>query len=365
MPVINRDEGRWIARYRDEEGNTRDKSFGRGEQARLEAEKFVQEWEEYHENLRLYQQQQQAISEDAEIPQPEPFKSLKMVVLEYIQQARINGRSKNHITTLRLVGINVICKQLGEDIPVKDLDYAEHILPFLEWLQTTQSRRKEQRSTTTCNRYANFLKTFLNYAVARGYIERNPMLLWKKKYVERTPRLLSTEDLEKIIAHSPDHLKWGIEVAYHTGVRTGESELLSLKWSDVDYEKKLLHVYGRKTKTHRWIPIDDDDFLQHLREHQAVAKSEYIVEYHGKQVKNLHKSFRSACNAAGIPYPVRMYDVRHRYASALFANNVPVGVVSRLLGHSKVSTTTDVYLEVLPKEIFEIKGKLPKLHLPA
>ncbi len=38
MPVINRDEGRWVARYRDEEGNTRDKSFGRGEQARLEAE---------------------------------------------------------------------------------------------------------------------------------------------------------------------------------------------------------------------------------------------------------------------------------------------------------------------------------------
>ena len=41
-----------------------------------------------------------------------------------------------------------------------------------------------------------------------------------------------------------------------------------------------------------------------------------------------------------------------------------VGVVSRLIGHSRTSTTTDVYLEVLSKEIFEIRDKLPSLNLP-
>ena len=56
-----------------------------------------------------------------------------------------------------------------------------------------------------------------------------------------------------------------------------------------------------------------------------------------------------------------MYDIRHRFASELIKSKVQVGVVSRVIGHSRVSTTTDVYLEVLPKEMYDIVGKLPKL----
>ena len=88
------------------------------------------------------------------------------------------------------------------------------------------------------------------------------------------------------------------------------------------------------------------------------------MSYAGKQVKNIHKSFRTACLRAGITEPVRFYDVRHRFASELFNSNVPLGVVSRTIGHTRVSTTTDVYLEVLPKEISDIRGKLPALNLP-
>ncbi len=48
-----------------------------------------------------------------------------------------------------------------------------------------------------------------------------------------------------------------------------------------------------------------------------------------------------------------------------FNANVPLGVVSRAIGHTRVSTTTDVYLEVLPKDIYGIRGKLPALNLPS
>lgn len=141
------------------------------------------------------------------------------------------------------------------------------------------------------------------------------------------------------------------------------SELLSLKWTDVDYKKKLIHIFARKTKTDRWVPLSDE-FIKKLRQHQDQSNSEYIISFRGKQVKNMHKAFREACKRAGITYEVRMYDIRHRFASELFSNNVSVGVVSRLVGHSRISTTTDVYLEVLPKEIFEIRNKLPSLDLP-
>ena len=95
----------------------------------------------------------------------------------------------------------------------------------------------------------------------------------------------------------------------------------------MDYEKKLLHIFARKTKTDRWVPLSDD-FIQKLHLHQEQSTCEYIVSFQGKQVKNMHKSFREACKRAGITYEVRMYDIRHRFASELFAKNVSRGCLA-------------------------------------
>ena len=54
---------------------------------------------------------------------------------------------------------------------------------------------------------------------------------------------------------------------------------------------------------------------------------------------------------------------RHRFASGLFNANVPEGVVSMVTGRSRGNTATDVYLEVLSREICNIRGKLTALWL--
>ena len=65
--------------------------------------------------------------------------------------------------------------------------------------------------------------------------------------------------------------------------------------------------------------------------------------------------------AAGIEHRVRMYDIRHHYATILANNGTPVQVISRLLGHSRTSTTMDVYMEVLPREVIKVTGMIPTL----
>lgn len=47
---------------------------------------------------------------------------------------------------------------------------------------------------------------------------------------------------------------------------------------------------------------------------------------------------------------VRMYALRHTFASLLLADGVPLLVVSRLLGHKNINTTADVYGKVQPEE---------------
>ena len=120
-------------------------------------------------------------------------------------------------------------------------------------------------------------------------------------------------------------------------------------------EVRWWHTDSRWLRTtNRWLRCEYDQISTKIAEFTIRCRSKPACQYR----RNVQISL------VVVTYEVRMYDIRHRFASELFSNNVSVGVVSRLIGHSRTSTTTDVYLEVLPKEIFEIRNKLPSLDLP-
>lgn len=52
---------------------------------------------------------------------------------------------------------------------------------------------------------------------------------------------------------------------------------------------------------------------------------------------------------AGLP-PMRFHDARHTAAVLMLAQGIPLKVVSQVLGHSKISTTADIYAHVLPRQ---------------
>jgi integrase len=58
------------------------------------------------------------------------------------------------------------------------------------------------------------------------------------------------------------------------------------------------------------------------------------------------------------------YDVRHTAATLMLRRSVPVEVVSRILGHSKVSVTMDVYRHVLDSEKKQVMVDLFDSPLP-
>ena len=57
---------------------------------------------------------------------------------------------------------------------------------------------------------------------------------------------------------------------------------------------------------------------------------------------NLRTDFNNTLAKAGVP-KIRFHDLRHTAASLLLNHNVPVIIVSRMLGHSKPSITLDIY----------------------
>jgi site-specific recombinase XerD len=53
-------------------------------------------------------------------------------------------------------------------------------------------------------------------------------------------------------------------------------------------------------------------------------------------------------NLAGFDGDARFHDLRHSYASNLLHGNVPMHVVSRVLGHSSITVTVDCYGHIAP-----------------
>ena len=58
------------------------------------------------------------------------------------------------------------------------------------------------------------------------------------------------------------------------------------------------------------------------------------------------KRFRVLAVEAGVR-PVRLHDLRHGRASLMLAANVPMAVVSKVLGHSSITITSDTYSHLL------------------
>jgi integrase len=169
------------------------------------------------------------------------------------------------------------------------------------------------------------------------------------------------------------------EALYHLAVVSGmrQSELLALKWSDLDWQAGTLKIQRQlkrqdhkggyfsnpKTKAgKRSIDLGPETIkkLQDHYERQRLERGKVGDRWVENDLIfpstigtpldqfNLLKRFRSLISKAGLP-EIRFHDLRHTAASLMLNNRVPPILVSRRLGHSKVSITLDTYGHLLPE----------------
>lgn len=236
--------------------------------------------------------------------------------------------------------------------PAKDLTYSD----IINVITTNYA----DHSLTTRSRYLSYLKIMFQFAVNHGFLEKNPLALWKKPKERPRRSMLTVSDLGLIMDKAPDHLKWAMELAFNLGVRTGESELLALTWANVDFENGLVRVYATKTNTWRNVQVSDA-FLGRLKQMKEQALTDHLVEYKGKSVTCLRRSFRTACKRAEITYDVILYDIRHLYATTLLSRGGDLVAVSKQMGHSSTVMTANVYYQEMAGERKRAAELLPQL----
>lgn len=155
----------------------------------------------------------------------------------------------------------------------------------------------------------------------------------------------------------------------NTGLRPGEA--LALYRSDIDFQKKTVKVtktyLGKQKKiqnvtktasSRRIVPIPEDviKLLQEymLKQPDKKADAPLFQTSNGQRPSPsyLRKRFKYAAEAIDCGW-VNLHTMRHTYASKLFKKGIDIKVISKLLGHKKVSTTYDIYVHFIDNIIEE------------
>jgi integrase len=213
-------------------------------------------------------------------------------------------------------------------------------------------------------------------AVRRGYVHENPLRRLDSSELPKgrnktEPRVLTREELTKLVSKTPETYKPVISTLAATGLRL--QECLGLVWRDVDFEAGLIRVQyqlSRATSTEpaRRVPLKakgsrreirlEPGLAAMLKRHREAAfargrarPENYVFltskgtpfYYRNVTERGLSKAADDAgLNRPGVP-ALSAHDLRHTYGSHLVRSGLDVVRVSRQLGHARPSITLDVY----------------------
>lgn len=341
--LSQRSNGRWRVQISDKCGRRISRDF--------KTKQVAQAW------LRQMQEQ---------LNQGYDYQASKIPLGKYLQQWLEDNRTTLRDTTAHQYQLLInkhIIPRIG-DVPVKELNLARIERFYREMIEAGVGIR-------TIRYNHAILHKALAKAVYFGLVLPNPA------HEAALPRLRQSEmqilDESQISLFLIASASSKYHALYHLAITTGlrEGELFGLRWSDLQWTSGVLHVQRQLQKLPRkgWSFVEPktragrrsiqlgEGALQVLREHKLRQEQQKLFAGSSWQEhnlifpcsvgtpsdpSNLRKDFLRILEQAGLP-KLRFHDLRHTAASLLLNHNVPVIVVSNMLGHSKPSVTLDVY----------------------
>lgn len=202
-------------------------------------------------------------------------------------------------------------------------------------------------SHRTANHTIRIIKTFLNWAYKSNKLTKNPIAHMERFKLDAVePRFLTEEEIKKMLAQArSSRIYLLLAAAVYTGMRF--SELDRLQWEDIDFKNAIISVRLSKPGRFRKVPLHKD-LSKILMPHRSTGKCFNNLNFKGE--------FEKIRTQVKIGH-FRFHDLRHTFASLLIKSGVDIYTVSKLLGHSQV-TTTQVYSHLYQDHIQEAMGKL-------
>jgi len=230
-----------------------------------------------------------------------------------------------------------------------------------EMIEKYKVGRLEKVTPASVNRELACFKHMYTKAIEWGYVKSNPAKGVKRlKEPPGRLRYLKPEEAEALLKACADHVRPIVVTALNTGMR--RSEILNLKWHQVDLKNRNIMVINAKNNESRVIPINQTLYKELFILSQK-AKGEYLFsDLNGHPFGDVKKSFASAMKRAKIK-DFRFHDLRHTFGSHLVMQGVDLRTVQQVMGHKDIKMTMR-YSHLSSEHVQEAMEKLDKLWTP-
>lgn len=213
----------------------------------------------------------------------------------------------------------------------------------------------QQEHDTPSDSYFKFTVYGLRFVFKACGLKELNVQLPNIKHDKKLPVILSREEMKRLLK-TPTLLKHRILIALLYGCGLRCFEVRNIKLSDLDFDRKSLHVRQGKGRKDRMVPLCDL-LIRGLQQYMVGEQPEKWL-FNGKpegraggdwdsrySQRGVQWAIQQACKAAGIQKEVSVHTLRHTYATHLLEEGLDILSIKELLGHENIETTL-VYLHV-------------------
>ena len=257
-----------------------------------------------------------------------------------------------YVESRRKVALFITKSYKRKDVRLKDLDLK--FIKDLEYFFKTELKLKQ----ATVYRSIQRVKKIIQFAIAENYLKKDPFHLYKNKKYKTVIVYLTDEELKRLEKHTFNQIRLQqvkdlFVFCCYTGLAYTEMTTLTTNNIEIGFDgNEWIQMIRKKTNRAISIPV--------------LPKAKEILEKYGNELPKIsNQKFNSYLKEISallsIDKKLTHHIARKTFATTvLLYNNVPMEVVSELLGHSNMNITQAHYGKIVQKKVSD---EMKNLHL--
>lgn len=267
-----------------------------------------------------------------------------------------------------------------EDIELADayqfVNYLKYEKRQYEGVKQRENWNKIGLKSSSVNDYIVTLSSAINLMYDLEYLNednfKNVFSKVKKlKEDKAKPRQVPADDLKQFLKvlytqyYTDLRMKTVVYALLESYCRV--NELCNLKIDDIDFQTGLITLYKTKNSNFRVVPVSKKvlRMLKFLIKENEIFNTEYIfTTVRGSKISenSLRRSVREVSKRAGLTRNITPHQIRHAGAVESIRNGIDIRSLQKMLGHSKIETTT-IYLNIHDESLIEAQSKYSPLSI--
>ncbi|HCY39989.1 MAG TPA: integrase [Prolixibacteraceae bacterium] len=276
------------------------------------------------------------------------------------------GTLKNYFTTKKYIELFLKEKHRTTDIYLTSLNY-KFLIDFEYFLRKyTPDDFHTSMGNNTVMKHIERLRKLIKMAIRYEWLEKDPFISFQQKFHRVERGFLSEEELKRIEEKefSIPRLQY-VKDLFVFGCYTGLAYIDVMQLSSGNIQigiDKQYWLFTNREKTDNPVripilPVAMDIINKYKSDMKAIVQNRLFPNISNQKLNSYLKEIADLCQ---INKNLTFHLARHTFATTVtLTNGVPIESVSKMLGHSKISTT-QIYAKVIEKKLGEDMEKLKK-----